>query len=83
MVLANMGSNKKKTLLIVVSLSLPVVLLTVTLLFTCGFSMEKYLEEKIVQTLLCVGDTDHFRFRVHSQVAARNGVFQMSLRKFG
>ena len=62
MALANLGRNKKKTVLVVVSLSLSVVLLAVTFQFTGGFSMEKYLAEKTCADFI-VGSTDYFRFR--------------------
>lgn len=62
MAFANLGRNKKKTVLVVVSLSLSVVLLAVTLLFTGGFSMEKYLAEKNCADFI-VGNTDYFQFR--------------------
>ena len=62
MALANLGRNKKKTVLVVVSLSLSVVLLAVTHLFTGGFSMEKYLAEKNCADFI-VGNTDYFQFR--------------------
>ena len=62
MALANLGRNKKKTVLVVVSLSLSVALLAVTFQFTGGFSMEKYLAEKTCADFI-VGSTDYFRFR--------------------
>ena len=62
MALANLGRDKKKTVLVVVSLSLSVVLLAVTFQFTGGFSMEKYLAEKTCADFI-VGSTDYFRFR--------------------
>ena len=62
MALANLGRNKKKTILVVVSLSLSVALLAVTFQFTGGFSMEKYLAEKTCADFI-VGSTDYFRFR--------------------
>ena len=62
MALANLGRNKKKTVLVVVSLSLSVVLLAVTFQFTGGFSMEKYLAEKTCADFI-VGSMDYFRFR--------------------
>lgn len=64
MAFANLGRNKKKTVLVVVSLSLSVVLLAVTLLFTGGFNMEKYLAEKNCADFI-VGNTDYFRFRAY------------------
>lgn len=61
MSLANLGRNRKKTILVLVSLSLSVVLFAVTLLFTGGFSMEKYLKEQTCADFI-VGSTDYFRF---------------------
>ncbi|MDO5400336.1 MAG: ABC transporter permease [Eubacteriales bacterium] len=43
MALANLGRNRTKTALVIVSLSLAVVLLNAVFLFTNGFDMEKYL----------------------------------------
>ncbi len=65
MALANLGRNKKKTVLVVVSLSFSVVLLAVTLLFTGGFSMERYLEKQTCADFI-VGNTDYFRFRANT-----------------
>ena len=64
MALANLGRNKKKTVLVVVSLSLSVVLLAVIFLFTGGFSMERYLENQTCADFI-VGSTDYFRFRAN------------------
>lgn len=68
MSLANLGRNKKKTTLVLVSMSLSVVLFAVTLLFTGGFSMEKYLEEQTCADFI-VGSTDYFRFDAYSAEA--------------
>lgn len=65
MAFANLGRSKKKTVLVVISLSLSVVLLSVTFLFTGSFSMEKYLAEKNCADFV-VGNTDYFRFNVYS-----------------
>ncbi len=43
MALANLGRNRKKTVITVLSLSLAVVLLNLTVTFTNGFDMDKYL----------------------------------------
>ena len=43
MAFANLGRNKRKTVLVVISLSLSVVLLNILVTFTGGFDMEKYL----------------------------------------
>lgn len=65
MALANLGRSKKKTILVLVSLSLSVVLLAVTLQFTGGFSMEKYLQKQTCADFV-VGNTDYFRFSASS-----------------
>ena len=64
MAFANLGRNKKRTALVVVSLSLSVVLLALTFQFTGGFSMEKYLEQKTCADFI-VGNTDYFRFQAN------------------
>ncbi len=46
MALANLGRNKGKTFMTILSLTLAVVLLQMTALFTNGFDMEKYLRDK-------------------------------------
>lgn len=65
MALANLGRNKRKTILVLVSLSLSVVLFGITLLFTGGFSMEKYLAQQTCADFI-VGSTDYFRFAADS-----------------
>lgn len=52
MALANLGRNRKKTILVVVSLSLAVVLLQVTYVFTNGFDMDKYLRTWVVSDFI-------------------------------
>ena len=48
MAFANMGRNKSKTIITVISLSLAVVLLNMTVTFTKGFDMDKYLSSRVV-----------------------------------
>lgn len=76
MALANLGRNKKKTILVLVSLSLSVVLFAVTLQFTGGFSMEKYLEEQTCADFI-VGSTDYFRFEAYS---AESGITEETVK---
>lgn len=45
---ANLGRNRKKTVLTITSLSLAVLLLQLTVTFTNGFDMDKYLANKMV-----------------------------------
>lgn len=47
MALANLGRNRGKTVLTLLSLALAVVLLNLTVTFTGGFDMDKYLEKMI------------------------------------
>lgn len=47
MALANLGRNRKKTVITVLSLSLAVVLLNLTVTFTNGFDMDKYISHFI------------------------------------
>ena len=64
MAFANLGRNKLKTTLIIVSLSLSVVLLSILSAFVGGFSMEKYLSSKTCADFI-VGKTDYFRFEAN------------------
>ena len=68
MAYANLGRNRKKTFLVILSLSLAIVLLAVTFLFANGFSMEKYLKNQICADFI-VGNTDYFRFRLSEDSA--------------
>lgn len=61
MAFANLGRNKRKTVLVVISLSLSVVLLNILVTFTRGFDMEKYLS-KVTCADFIVSSTDYFRY---------------------
>lgn len=61
MAFANLGRNRSKTFLVVISLALAVVLLNMLVTFTGGFDMEKYLEQQICADFIVSG-TDYFRF---------------------
>ena len=61
MALANVGRNKKKTLVVFVSLALSVVVLNTVNMFTGGFDSEKWLEEEM-STDFIVGDHSYFKF---------------------
>ena len=54
---ANLGRSRGKTFLTVLSLTLAVVLLTMTVTFTSGFDMDKYLQNKVVSDFIfgCAG----------------------------
>lgn len=60
MAFANLGRNKSKTVLTVISLSLSVVLLNILVTFTSGFDMEKYLAKQTCADFIVSG-TDYFR----------------------
>ncbi len=61
MAFANLWRNKKKTLLVFASLSVSILLFSIMLQFTSGFSMEKYLEKSTCSDFI-VGKSDYFRF---------------------
>ena len=61
MAFANLWRNKKKTLLVFASLSVSILLFSIMLQFTSGFSMEKYLEKSTYSDFI-VGKSDYFRF---------------------
>lgn len=60
MALANLNRSKKKTVLVVLSLSLAVVLLQMTYSFTKGFDMDKYLRSWVVSDFI-LGDARYFQ----------------------
>ena len=59
MAFANLGRNKGKTILVVISLSLSVVLLNILVTFTGGFDMEKYLAKQTCADFI-VSSTGYF-----------------------
>ena len=61
MAFANLGRNKRKTVLVVISLSLSVVLFNILVTFTGGFDMEKYLAKQTCADFI-VSTTDYFRY---------------------
>ena len=60
MAFANLGRNKSKTLLVVISLSLSVVLLNILVTFVGGFDIERYLAQMTCADFI-VSNTDYFR----------------------
>lgn len=66
MAFANLGRNKLKTILVVISLALSVVLLNLLVTFTEGFDMEKYLNQKICADFIFSG-TGYFRFDMNPE----------------
>ena len=61
MAFTNLGRNKRKTALVMVSLALAVVLLNLLVTFTLGFDMEKYLAKQTCADFI-VSSTDYFRY---------------------
>ena len=57
---ANLGRNRKKTVLTVTSLALAVVLLTLTVIFTSGFDMDKYISRNMISDFV-VAEASHFQ----------------------
>ena len=64
MAFANMGRNRKKTFVTVLSMSLSIVLFTLTVILSNGFSMEKYLSN-MISTDFIVADASYFNVRMH------------------
>ena len=62
MAIANLGRDRKKTALVVVSLSLAVVLLNLLVTFIGGFDMEKYLSQQSCADFI-VSTSDYFSYR--------------------
>ena len=62
MAFANMGRNKKKTILVFVSLALALVVLNSVNLFVGGFDTEKWLESRTVKDFV-VGSDGYFKFK--------------------
>lgn len=61
MAMANLGRNRSKTVLVILSLALCVVLLNVLYAYVDGFDMEKYLDASTCADFL-VSSTDYFRY---------------------
>ena len=76
MAFANLGRNKKKTVLVVISLSLSVVLLNILVTFTGGFDMEKYLA-KLTCADFIVSSTDYFRYNYSSSYISQEQIEQI------
>ena len=61
MAFVNLARNKSKTVLVVISLALSVVLLNTLATFVGGFDMEKYLSHNTCADFI-LSSTDYFRF---------------------
>jgi putative ABC transport system permease protein len=62
MAFANMERNKKKTVLVFISLALSLVILNVVNMFIGGFDVEKWLDASVA-TDFVVGDVHYFKFQ--------------------
>ena len=76
MAFANLGRNKRKTVLVVISLSLSVVLLNILVTFTGGFDMEKYLAKQTCADFV-VSTTDYFRYSHSGSFIAQEQIEQI------
>lgn len=79
MAMANLGRNKSKTVITVISMSFAVVILNITFILANGFDMDKYLNR--VVTDFIIADASYFQFHgasipeeVVSQIEALDGV---------
>lgn len=59
MALSNLGRNKKRTVIVIISISLSLVLLNSAFTFTNGFDMDKFLS-KFVDTDFLIGHANYF-----------------------
>ncbi len=71
MAAANLSRNRRKTCLVVVSLTLAVVLLNVLTMFVGGFDMEKYLAKQSCADFI-VSTTDYFRYNYASEYISQS-----------
>ena len=81
MAFANLGRNKRKTVLVVISLSLSVVLLNVLVTFTGGFDMEKYLAKQNCADFV-VGTPDYFRYSRSGSFISQEQIEQIEANTF-
>ena len=66
MAYANLGRSRSKTILVVISLALSVVLLNILVTFTDGFDMEKYLAKQTCADFI-ISSPEYFRFAVDAE----------------
>lgn len=62
MALSNLGRNRKRTLLVIVSMTLSLVLFNTVFTFSSGFDIDKYIA-KFVNTDFVISTADYFQFR--------------------
>lgn len=76
MAFANLGRNKSKTILVVISLALSVVLLNILVTFTNGFDMEKYLAKQTCADFI-ISSTDYFRYNYSGSYISQEQIEQI------
>ncbi|MGN0395276.1 MAG: ABC transporter permease [Coprococcus sp.] len=77
MAFANLGRNKKKTILVIISLALSVVLLNVLVVFVNGFDMEKYMDKQTCADFI-VSSTDYFRYNQAEEYISQNEIMDIA-----
>lgn len=73
MAFTNVQRNKKKTALVIISLSLSVVLMNSLVTFTNGFDMEKYVSNTICADFI-VSNSDYFNFNPSNKFISQNDI---------
>ncbi len=68
MAFANMGRNRKKTLVTIISLSLAVVILTITVTFVKGFDINKYVSNRMNVDFM-ISDAAYFQAGMSMNIA--------------
>ncbi len=71
MALSNLGRNRKKTVIVIISLSLSVVLLNILLAFVNGFDEEKYIDNNRPCDFI-VSSADYFRYDEASEYVSED-----------
>ena len=79
---ANLGRNRKKTILTITSLSLAVLLLQLTVTFTNGFDMDKYLANKMVSDFV-FANSSYFQSSLSSETSVPESMLDMVLAQEG
>lgn len=81
MAFANLGRNKSKTILVVISFALSVVLLNVLVTFTGGFDMEKYLARQTCADFI-VSTPGYFRHTSYDTFISQEQMEQIKANTF-
>ncbi|MDE7265884.1 MAG: ABC transporter permease [Lachnospiraceae bacterium] len=76
MAFGNLGRNRSKTVLVVISLSLSIVLLDMLYTFVGGFDMEKYLDHNLCSDFI-VSTTDYFHYSHVEEFITENTIAQI------